>query len=216
MIISLTHKFIFVANLKAASTGMEHHLKKFGEIAITKTAHGKHSNLSQIAQDFAWINRRVPFSEFFVFGVLRDPIDYLLSLYNSHQKDAFNGTKMSTRGISFEQYYRSPEFHAWQRRPQSERLIDGRGRLAMSHLIRFSDMNTEYPAICKLLELPVAPLGSKNPSPKVATRADVSAEVAKDIAEVYASDYALWHQGPRDERVAKMVETLARDNSVAS
>jgi len=34
---------------------------------------------------------------FFVFGVIRDPVDYLLSLYNSHQKPAFDGTSNPTR-----------------------------------------------------------------------------------------------------------------------
>ena len=31
------------------------------------------------------------YEDFFVFGVVRDPVDWLLSLYNSHSKPDFDG-----------------------------------------------------------------------------------------------------------------------------
>jgi hypothetical protein len=41
----------------------------------------------------------------FVFGVIRDPVDYVVSLYNSQQKPAFIGHPNYTGDISFEIFW---------------------------------------------------------------------------------------------------------------
>ena len=99
MLLSLSHKFIFVANLKSASTAIESAMGDKAEIKLSATKFGKHDGLSAISNKFAWIKRYIPYEEFFVFGVIRDPVDYLLSLYNSHQKPAFDGKQQSTKSM---------------------------------------------------------------------------------------------------------------------
>src|ERR1700744_2290110 len=104
MLLSFSHKFIFVANLKSASTAIESAIGGKAEIKLSATKFGKHDGLSAISNKFAWIKRYVPYEEFFVFGVIRDPAAYLLSLYTSHQKPAFDGKQQSTKGLSFDEF----------------------------------------------------------------------------------------------------------------
>src|ERR1700742_714787 len=99
MLLSLSRKFIFVANLKSASSTIEAAIADWAEIRLTQTRFGKHDGLTQISQKFVWAKRYVPYEEFFVFGVIRDPVDFLLSLYNSHNKSAFDGKQHSTKGL---------------------------------------------------------------------------------------------------------------------
>src|SRR2546423_8803536 len=102
MLLSLSHKFIFVANLKSASSSIERALAQYAEFRATKTNWGKHDDLSTISRKFGWIRKYVPREEFFVFGVIRDPVDFILSLYNFHSRSAFDGKKHSSKGITFD------------------------------------------------------------------------------------------------------------------
>src|SRR5688500_16762347 len=86
MLISLSRQFIFVANLKAASTSIEIALRPYAEICLTEAHWGKHFLLRDVISTFPWV-WNLPgyeYEKFLVFGVIRDPIDYMLSLYNAH------------------------------------------------------------------------------------------------------------------------------------
>src|SRR5436309_11373731 len=89
MLISLSHQFIFVANLKSASSSIERALGPDAEFRAIKTNWGKHDDLSTISKKFKWIKRYVPAQDFFIFGVMRDPVDFILSLYNFHTRSTF-------------------------------------------------------------------------------------------------------------------------------
>lgn len=53
MLISLRKKFIFVANLKTASTAIEKQLRSVCEVAILQTRFGKHHGLDEIEKRFS-------------------------------------------------------------------------------------------------------------------------------------------------------------------
>jgi hypothetical protein len=90
MLISLDYKFIFVANLKSASTSIENALRPFCEIALIESRFEKHAPLSEIERRFSWIGDIIPWSDLFKVGVIRDPIDFIISIYNSHADPKFS------------------------------------------------------------------------------------------------------------------------------
>lgn len=197
MLLSLSRKFVFVANLKSASSGIETAIGDHAEVRIIQTKFGKHDGLSAISQKFSWVKRFVPYEEFFVFGVIRDPVDFLLSLYNSHQKPAFDGRKHSTKGMSFDDFLGTWCEQSWQARPQFQRFTDEHGRFRVNHLIELERLGEEFSRICERLELGEVSLGRTNSSPSVLKRADLTAAQVDKVRARYKDDYDLIRDRPR-------------------
>ena len=197
MLLSLSRKFIFVANLKSASSGIENAIGDQAEIRIVQTKFGKHVSLSQISQKFAWVKRYIPYKEFFVFGVIRDPVDFLLSLYNSHQKPAFDGRTHSTKGMSFDDFLEIWCEQSWQATPPHQRFTDEHGRFCMNHLIELEHLGEEFPKICERLELGAVRLGRTNSSPSVLRRLDLTSAQIDRVKARYREDYDLIRDRPR-------------------
>jgi Sulfotransferase family len=197
MLLSLSRKFVFVANLKSASSTIETALAERAEIRLTQTRFGKHDGLTQISQKFAWVKRYVPYEELFVFGVIRDPVDFLLSLYNSHHKTAFDGKQHSTKGLSFDDFLEVWCAKSWQARPQSLRFKDEHGRLKMTHLIPLERLGEEFPLLCERLKIEAPDLGRVNPSPAVLERRDLTQAQIARVRERYAEDYATIKDRPQ-------------------
>lgn len=197
MLLSLSRKFIFVANLKSASSTIEASIGNRVEVRISQTRLGKHDGLSLISERFSWVRRYVPYEDFFVFGVMRDPVDFVLSLYNSHQKDMFDGKSHSTKGVAFDQFLNAWCARSWQAKPQRLRFIDEHGRFRLSHLVDLADLEKEFPKICARLGLEGAELGRVNPSPVVLTRAELRPDQMELIRTRYGEDYEFLRNRPR-------------------
>lgn len=197
MLLSLAHKFIFVANVKTASTSIEATLANFAEVRVRKTEFGKHNGLSQISHDYPWVKRYVPYEEFFVFGVMREPVDHLLSLYNAHSKDKMGETPLSTRGMSFDDFLNTWCKKGWQTEPQHKRFQDKQGRFKMNHVINYNRIASDFNDICVRLGFGNLRLKHLNTSPETLTRNDLTAAQVVRVERDYAEDYAFLRNGPR-------------------
>lgn len=197
MLLSLSHKFLFVANVKTASTSIEATLGNFAEVRIRKTEFGKHNPLTQISRKFEWVKRYIPYEEFFVFGVIRDPVDHLLSLYNAHSREVLRGSAVPTRGMDFDTFVDVWCKDNWQADLQSPRFIDRNGRFQMSHLIDYESLRDEFGKICTHLELGDKLLKHLNISPENLTRNDLTPAQIARIERDYAQDYELLRNRPR-------------------
>lgn len=197
MILSLAHKFLFIANVKSASSSIERALRSKAEIAITETRFGKHAELSVISRRFAWARQYVPYADILVFGVIREPVDWVLSLYNSHTKPEFDGLPYSTKGVPFEQFLREGVEKRWQMRPQHLRFTDEQDRFHLSHLFDFAKVEEEFPRLSERLGFGTIQLTKVNPSPDVLTRADLPKRDIGFIEERFAADYQLLENRPR-------------------
>lgn len=196
MLLSLSHKFIFIANLKSASSSIERALGPFAEFRVTRTNWGKHDDLSAISKKFKWVRKYEPAEEFFVFGVIRDPVDYILSLYNFHTSPGFDGKRHSSKGLSFDEFWRGWCSRSWQAKPQNLRFRDSLGVFTTSHVVELSELETEFPHICERIGVK-AVLPQVNVSPEVLSRADLSARQLRQIKSRYAEDYEYIKGRPR-------------------
>lgn len=177
MIISIEKKFIFIANLKTASTSIEAALRPHGDIVVRRSELGKHLPYSEIQKRFNWLFKVIDEKEFFKFGVIRDPLDYALSLYKSHRHDKFkDNLKLYTGNMSFDEF-----IDVWvpnnkgQLQPQIDRFIDSKGELSLDQVIIYKDLEKSFPDAMRKIGVPEIVLPRMNVSPD---------------AEINVSDYA--------------------------
>ena len=197
MLISFTHKFIFIANVKTASSAIEELLMRHAQIAIRQTKFGKHDTLSQISQKFLWIRRYVPYSDFFVFGVVRDPVEWALSLYNSHTKPEFDGLPYSTKDVPFSRFLREGVNTRWQMRRQRQFFMDEHERFRTSHVIDYANLADELPILCERLGMACPGLRPVNVSPSALTPDRLDPADVEFIRDWYATDYEFMRDRPR-------------------
>jgi hypothetical protein len=189
MLISLSHRFVFVANVKTASTSIESALRPYAEIAISETRFGKHASLAQIQDRFAFIFNKQPIESFFTFGVIRDPVDLLVSVYSSHHKPEFRTEPHYTGNQTFDEFLDSfRRRQSWQIVPQSQRLSDKAGKIRLDYVIDFDRLDAQFADVLALIGLPPTPLPTYNESPDVMSPADVPAATRASIEADYRRD----------------------------
>lgn len=190
MLISLSKQFIFIASPKTASTAIENYLRRYAEIRLTRTPWGKHFSLAEVENHFSWLRLRLPAMQLFVFGVIRDPVDYVLSIYNSHRKPAFADQRHYTGNVPFASFW--PEFSrqrsSWLSRPQVSRFMRADGQLGADCIIDYAHLQAAWPLLCQRLDVPEEPLKLANTSPKEAQRDDLPATIIGEIYDYFAED----------------------------
>jgi hypothetical protein len=191
MLLSLTRKFLFIANLKTASTSIERVLGPHSEVRLSQSRFGKHMSFSEFAERFKWILNTVNINELFIFGVMRDPSDYVISLYNSHRIEQFrNSPKLYTGNMDFAQFITDwvPKNHD-QLRPQYSRFTSAEGRLVANLLISFDKLAQGMEMVAEKLQMKeLLNLPKSNPSPPGITREDLTPEQRKWIDARFEKD----------------------------
>jgi len=193
MLISIRKRFLFIAGLKTASTAIEAALAPHCEINLQAPPQIKHMTLVEAEERFAWLSQILPGLRLFRFGVIRDPVDYVVSIYNSHRKEAFRGRPAYSGNLTFDEFWRSwPGQHqfAWLFEPQVRRFQGKDGRLGLDYLIDYARLDEEWRGLCVRLGVPVAPLRRLNESPEGFDARDVPMPIVAAIYERFAEDTA--------------------------
>jgi hypothetical protein len=179
MLLSLSKKFLFIANLKTASTSIERVLAPYAELRLMQSNFGKHQSFADFAERFKWMLGLVDINELFIFGVMRDPVDYVLSIYNSHRSDTFKNTpRLYTGNMDFGQFIQTwvPK-NADQIRPQVTRFTHADGRIAANLLISFDKLQPGLEMVAKKLNTPeLLTLPKLNESPTGVKRSELLPE----------------------------------------
>jgi len=179
MLFSLAKKFLFIANLKTASTSIERVLAPHAEIRLMQSRFGKHQSFSDFAERFKWILGCINVHDLFIFGVMRDPVDYVLSLYNSHRIEQFQMTpKLYTGDMDFKQFLAEwvPK-NADQLRPQFTRFTGVEGRVVANLIISYDKLTEGLEIVANKLDVKeLLKLPRINPSPPTLTRDDLLPE----------------------------------------
>lgn len=179
MLLSLTKKFLFIANLKTASTSIEQILSPHAEIRLVQSRFGKHQSFSEFSERFKWLLSCINVHELFIFGIMRDPADYVLSLYNSHRTQQFrNAPKLYTGEMDFGRFITEwvPR-NADQLRPQFTRFVGAEGRVVANLIISYDRLREGLDIVADRLDVKeLRNLPHVNPSPSPLTRNDLSRE----------------------------------------
>src|SRR4051812_16356365 len=177
MLFSLTKKFIFIANQKTASTAIEKVLAPHADLRLLRAEFGKHLAFKRVIEHFGWLTTRVALKDIFVFGVIRDPVDYIVSMYNAHTKERFRGIgNLYTGEMSFEQFLSVwAANHPDHVRPQISRFKSADGELAANFLISFDRLQEGLEVVAKRIQVPaLANLPLENQSPQKISRGDLT------------------------------------------
>lgn len=193
MIFSLSKKFLFIANLKTASTSIESVLAPHAELRLQAPGHGKHLSYAEFIRNFKWLSEHANMNDVFVFGVIREPVSYMLSLYNSHRGEAFKGRDgLYTGNMDFDQF-----LSAWsgrnheQVKPQVSRFTCNMdSRLATNFLISYDRLDDGLKLVAERLQVPgLASLPRLNASPPGLSEEQLLPSQVEAIRERFKADY---------------------------
>ena len=229
MLISFTRRFVFIANTKNASTTIEHLLRPYSDIALTHPRYGKHFPYQRVAKKFGFLFGKydLPIESFFRFGVIREPLDWVVSWYNYRSRERLARTRHplkaanSTRGVTFEEFVeellRPGEPRSFARiGSQFLPFVAADGTLGVDYLMPLDRVNADLPEIGKALGLESALMPereTKNVSPKILRVDDVPAQLANRLRAHLAEDVELFRKA--EERafgdVADVIRSKLRD-----
>jgi sulfotransferase famil protein len=191
MLLSLTKKFLFIANLKTASTSIERVLAPHAELRLTQSNHAKHQTFIEFAERFRWMLSLSNIEDLFIFGVIRDPVDFVISLYNSHKRDQFkNNPRLYTGDMDFTKFMAQwvPK-NADQLKNQHLRFVSAEGRLITNLLISYDKLSEGLEVVAARLNVPdLGTLPKMNTSPSGITRADLTQEQLDWIEQRFKRD----------------------------
>lgn len=202
MLIDIKRKIIFIAGVKTGSTTIENIFEKKVDIRIVRSEWGKHNGIADVKKRYPWIFEIHPISEFFIWGVVREPFDWLHSMYRSHKDDKFSGNQnLYTGNISFEKFINDwRDKNVGQSIPQHDRFSDEDGKIAVSLLIPFDRLREGINMVAPKYGEHASDIPHLNRSPRVQEFPELSEALTQKITQEYALDIALYQRVSEDFR----------------
>lgn len=195
MLISKRHKFLFVANTKAASTSIEAILAPHAEIPGPPGPKGKHLPLARIRQDFRHVFDAPgqSFDSFFRFGVMRDPMDWILSWFRYRKGNAVEAPLPAE--MTFEDFWQTCDWNIRDDKgapySQGRIFLDAAGTPLADVIIPYHLLDAMLPPVLAALGIS-APVPRLNVSEIPRDKARIPAHLRDEVYAHYAADYALY------------------------
>lgn len=194
MLIGVRKRFIFVANTKTGSTALQAALLDHAEIDHGLSPARKHMRLRKVLTtfDFLFDGRVATRDEFFAFGVMRDPLDWLMSWYRYRLDQSVRDPLPA--GTTFAQFCAMTKdfnFRLRDGRPnlQSDFFVAEDGAVLADYIIPYQDLAAHYGRIAQALGLPgTLPVRNRT---KLRDNPVVPDALRADLADRYAEDYRL-------------------------
>lgn len=189
MIISLKRRAIYIANIKVASTAIESALRADADVALVQTEQGKHLHLCHVEQRLSSLFEPDGIRSFKVFGSIRHPMRWLISIYQSHMAEQFAGTEYSSREVAFDEYINRQLDKGWdQLVPQLDRFRYSKGEVAPVNWIPMASaaeyLSNEWFAGERQIKLPAKNVSfADDPGP-----IRCSAAMLQKLARIYRQD----------------------------
>lgn len=216
MIISLSHRFIFVHIPKTAGLSMTDALDPFRRprartlarsisrrLPFVESPERAHFRVHEPASKIIAKLSRPVYDGFQSFSVVRDPFDHAVSHYEYMKQFRIRSTAIRVGQMSFEQYldYRmkSPFWNdtIFARMPdQAYYLLDDQGELAVNRLLRFERLTEDFGGLVEDLGLTGARLRHVNKTKSKSDRrpylAYYDATTEEMVRTLYARDFDLF------------------------
>lgn len=192
------NKFIFVGNTKCASGSIEKsRLGEISEIKLTSSYIGKHMSIEGIYERFGFLFKEYNFEDFFKFGIIRDPLHWVVSWFNYRARpelaDPTHRNHENYTGLmqlaDFWNLNKNRRFLT----PQSARFFSKTNqKIKVDYLVRFEKLTEDLSVVKKILGLHSLKIMHKNKSivRRIGTD-EVDDVIRKEIIQKYRSDYDL-------------------------
>jgi len=204
LLLDLKRSLIFVAGVKTGSTTVERIYEKQVDIRIVRSEWGKHDSIAEIRQKYNWIFRVTPVEDFFVWGVIREPVDWLSSLYRSHKDPKFASTgNLYTGGMTFSEFYDVWRLkNSGQSAPQINRFLDEKGEFAIDFLVPFERLQEGIQAMAPRYGMTLSEIPHLNKSPVVDDCTSLNETIIGAIHRDYRADYEYYERASRNSSMA--------------
>jgi Sulfotransferase family len=168
MLISHSHRFIFVHIQKTAGQSLKDRLRPFCNQPPRTGLRKLYSHLP-LQEDPAkvafrehatarWARLKLTprlFDSYRVFTVVRNPFDRAVSNYHYLREKADHHSHRHVRDLTFDQYLGFLKERRWLRNPtQRFRVVGADGRLLCDPILRFENLEGDFGSLCRGLELP--------------------------------------------------------------
>lgn len=206
MLIGVKKRFIFIACSKTASTSIETALTPYAEINCAATPQRKHIIWKEARKEYGFlfdIDIYNPKS-FFKFGVVREPVEWIISWYNYRHMNKSLPNPLP-EDMTFEQFWNSDDWV--KKKTQKSHFSGNDGICRFDLIIPHEKVNQAFPIVVKYLKLGEATLPHKNKSPiKKIVRSNLDPEIASKINTYYQQDFDFWTEW--QEKIDASLENL--------
>jgi hypothetical protein len=195
MLIGVEKRFIFVANTKSASTTIQHALMEHAEIHRGGSPERKHIPLAEIygTYDFLFGQPGHAPDSYFAFGVMREPIDWILSWFR-YRKGLKNPGALP-EDMAFARFWERSDWNITRpdgrRHLQRQKFCDSGDRVLADVIIPYHDLEAGFARICNALGLPDR-LPRKNVSRIREIGEPIPPALEAEMRAFYAPDYELF------------------------
>ncbi|MEM9927426.1 MAG: sulfotransferase family 2 domain-containing protein [Cyanobacteria bacterium P01_D01_bin.50] len=192
------HKFIFVANTKCASASIEK--SKIAEVSDIKEVHlsrDKHLPIEDIYTKYSGVFENYKFEYFFKFGVIRNPLDWIVSWYNFRSrpelKDPNHPTHRNYTGeMTFADFWHSTKNNKFFVRGQSPMFFSpDNNSIKVNYLAKLETLIEDLSRIKGILGIDSLDIPKVNTSIVRITSDNVEESIKKEITTKYSRDYEL-------------------------
>lgn len=194
MLISVKKRFIFIANSKTASTSIEAALAPYAEINRIGSALRKHISWEVAKKEYKFLFKFEEYhpDTFFKFGVIREPVDWVLSWYNYRLGNQKLPNSLP-QDMTFYQFWKSID--RIKDISQKASFVDEDGVCRFDLIIPHQAVGRAFPVLVSSLKIPKTNLPTKNKSAgQTLQRSKLSAEIVADINSYYQQDFDLWKE----------------------
>jgi hypothetical protein len=192
------NKFIFVANTKCASTSIHtSRLAEISDIKLTDYRIGGHISIEDIYDKFNFIFDKTEFKEFFKFGIIRDPLDWVVSWFNFRSRPELRDPKHQNHKYYAGEMTFSEFWHLRKNegllKPQSNRFFSSKNeKIRIDYLVRLENLIEDLSTIREILGLDSLEIPKINESlVRRIEPNDVEDSIKEEIREKHSSDYEL-------------------------
>jgi hypothetical protein len=189
MIVSETHKFIFVKLPKTAGTTIVSHIEKLSNHSLRNPRKGDHEKLSEI------LEYNTAYQKYFKFSFVRNPWDlrvsryfYLRNIEIPYNKRKGLKTDTSALDLSFEEWCECGSWFPDKQGGQFGYLVDENGNMKVDFIGRYETLQKDFNTICDKLNISRHQLSCKNKSNHKHYTEYYSEHTKKIIQKNYAKD----------------------------
>lgn len=222
MLISISKRFVFVANTKTGSSTITSALAKWSEIKTKGSPKRKHMSWNEARKEYGFIFERPDYSpeSFFRFGVIREPADWVRSWYNYlrfHERVSDKLKKFPAE-MTFEEFWHDV---GWIKKiSQKSAFVDRDGCVRFDLIIPLEELKSALPVLLAAMNVASGQVEDKNVSKGTLSREDVAPVLWEEINRYYADDYSFYLESKESYQHAlqlgliKIAAIKAQDQSI--
>jgi hypothetical protein len=216
MILSLSHRFIFVHVPKTAGWSMMDTLKPYDRpdprtfwrsisrrLPFVESPENAHFRVHETARNMIRKLSRPVWDSFYSFAVVRDPFDHAVSHYEYMKQHRSASVARRFQGMSFEEYLEDRHMRpflkhtVFVRMPdQAHFVVDAEGKVAVNRILRFESLAADWESLTEEIGLGGTELlyvnKTRAKSEKKPYTAYYTPETEETVRRLYRRDFALF------------------------